>query len=63
LFFSDYPSVNTKREISIELIVVFGRAMAQVVSRRPLTAAAWDHAQVNPVGFVVDKVALGQVFL
>jgi hypothetical protein len=28
-----------------------------------LTAAAWVRAQVNPVGFVVDKVALGQVFL
>jgi hypothetical protein len=37
--------------------------MAQAVSRRPLTAAAWVRAQVNPVGFVVDKVALGQVFL
>jgi hypothetical protein len=37
--------------------------MAQAVSHRPLTAAAWAHAQVNPVGFVVDKVALGQVFL
>jgi hypothetical protein len=33
--------------------------MAQAVSRRPLTAAA----RVNPVGFVVDKVALGQGFL
>jgi hypothetical protein len=36
--------------------------MAQTVSRRPLTAAAWVRAQVNPVGFVVDKVALGQVY-
>jgi hypothetical protein len=40
-----------------------GRAMAQAVSRRPLTAAARVRAQVNPMGFVVDKVALGQVFL
>jgi hypothetical protein len=40
-----------------------GRAMAQAVSRRPLTAAAWIRARVNPVGFVVEKVALGQVFL
>jgi hypothetical protein len=32
--------------------------MAQAVSRWPLTMAA----QVNPVGFVVDKVAMGQVF-
>jgi hypothetical protein len=37
--------------------------MAQAVSRRPLTAAARVRAQVNPVGFVVDKVALAQVFL
>jgi hypothetical protein len=36
--------------------------MAQAVSRRPLTAAAWVRAQVNPVGFVVDKVALGMIF-
>jgi hypothetical protein len=35
--------------------------MAEAVSRRPLTAAAWVRAQVNPVGFVVDKAALGQV--
>jgi hypothetical protein len=40
-----------------------GRAMAQAVIRRPLIAAAWVHTQVNPVGFVVEKVALGQVFL
>jgi hypothetical protein len=38
--------------------------MAQAVSHRPLTAAvAWVRAQVNPVGFVVDKVELGQVYL
>jgi hypothetical protein len=37
--------------------------MAQAVSRRPLPAAAWVRARVNPVGFVVDKVALGQVSL
>jgi hypothetical protein len=36
-----------------------GCAMAQAVSCRPLTAAAC----VNPVGFVVDKMALGQIFL
>jgi hypothetical protein len=39
-----------------------GRAMAQTVSRRLLTA----EARVGPgsvhVGFVLDKVALGQVF-
>jgi hypothetical protein len=37
--------------------------MAQAVSRRPLSVAAWVRAQVNPVGFVVDEVALGLVFL
>jgi hypothetical protein len=37
--------------------------MAQAVSCRPLTAAARVRAQVNPAGFVVDKVVLGQVFL
>jgi hypothetical protein len=37
--------------------------MAQAVSRRPLTAAARVRAHVSPVGFVVDKVAVGQVFL
>jgi hypothetical protein len=47
-------------ELRIGLI---GRAMAQAISRRTLTEAAWVRAQVNPVGFVVDKVALGQGFL
>jgi hypothetical protein len=37
--------------------------MTQAVSNRPLTAAARVRARVNPVGFVVDKVTLGQVFL
>jgi hypothetical protein len=37
--------------------------MAQVVSRRPLTAEARVRAGSIHVGFVVDKVALGQVFL
>jgi hypothetical protein len=41
----------------------WGRAMAWVVSRRPLTAMAQVHARVSPVVFVVDKVALGQVFI
>jgi hypothetical protein len=37
--------------------------IAQAVSRRPLIATSRVRAQVNPVGFVVDKVALVQVFL
>jgi hypothetical protein len=41
-----------------------GRAMAQVVSRRHLTAEARVRAQVKiHEGFVVDNVTLGQVLL
>jgi hypothetical protein len=36
--------------------------MAQAVSRRPPTAEARVRSRVSPWGFVVDKVALGQVF-
>jgi hypothetical protein len=43
--------------------LLFGCVMAQAVCRWPVITAAWVRAQVNPVGFVVDKVALGQVFL
>jgi hypothetical protein len=39
-----------------------GRATAQAVSRWLPTAAARVHARVWQVGFVVDKVASGQVF-
>ena len=35
--------------------------MAQAVSRRPLTAEARARSRAH-VGFVVDKMALGQVF-
>jgi hypothetical protein len=38
------------------------RAIAQVVSRRHLTAAIWVDPRSDHVGFVVDKVALGLVF-
>jgi hypothetical protein len=37
--------------------------MSQAVSRRPLIAKARVRALVSPCGFVVDKVALGYVFL
>ena len=37
--------------------------MVQAVSRRPLTAKAPEHPSPIRVEFVVDKVALGQVFL
>jgi hypothetical protein len=53
----------TTRDLFLIVRSQQGQAMAQAVSRRPLTAVAWVCAQVNPVGFVVDKVALGQVFL
>jgi hypothetical protein len=39
-----------------------GRAIAEEVSRWLLTAAARVRARVWKVGFVVDKVASGQVF-
>jgi hypothetical protein len=39
-----------------------GRAIAQEVSRWLPTAAAWFKSGSTHVGFVVDKVALGQVF-
>jgi hypothetical protein len=38
------------------------RAIAQAVSRQLPTAAARVQAQVRYVGFVVDKVGLGQIF-
>jgi hypothetical protein len=59
-------SVNLKKLPSnseVRLQINIGRAMVHTVSRRPLTAAARVRTQVNPVRFVVDKVALGQVFL
>jgi hypothetical protein len=37
--------------------------MAQVVGRMPLTAEARVRPESIHVGFMVDKVALGQVFL
>jgi hypothetical protein len=39
-----------------------GRAIIQAVSRRLQTAAARVRARSGHVEFVVDKVALGQVF-
>jgi hypothetical protein len=39
---------------------LFGRAMAQAVSRRPLIVGV--RSRSVHVGFVVDKLALGQVF-
>jgi hypothetical protein len=46
----------------IGIILVLGRAIAEVVSRWLPTAAARVRAQVWQVGFVVDKVASRQVF-
>jgi hypothetical protein len=43
-------------------IGVKGLAIAQAVSRRLPTAAAWVRARSGHVRFVADKVALGQVF-
>ena len=41
---------------------LMGRAMAQAISRRPLTAEAGVRYGSLNVVFVVDQVALGQVF-
>jgi hypothetical protein len=46
----------------IILTEAIGRAIAQAVSRWLPTPAARVQARVWQVGFVVDKVALGQVF-
>jgi hypothetical protein len=53
---------NNRWSFSINVIHHWGRAMAQVVSSRPLTAEARVRARVNPCGILVDKVALGQAF-
>jgi hypothetical protein len=42
--------------------MVLDRAVAQAVSRWHPTTAARVRVQAEHVGFVVDKVALGQVF-
>jgi hypothetical protein len=47
----------------IGLTLQMGHAMAQVVSRRPLTAEPGFAPGSIHVGLVVNKVALGQVFL
>jgi hypothetical protein len=54
---------STVKKSLCALTQIVGRAMAQAVSRRPLTVAARVRARVNAVGFVVNKVELGQVFL
>jgi hypothetical protein len=42
--------------------MIESRAIAQAVSRWFPTSAAWVPDWAEHVGFVVDKVALGQVF-
>jgi hypothetical protein len=39
-----------------------GSAIAQAVNRRFPTATAWFEPRSGHVGFVMDKVAMGQVF-
>jgi hypothetical protein len=52
-----------QHEVRLFLNADTGRAMAQVISHRLLTVEAQVRARVNPCGIVVDRVALGQVFL
>jgi hypothetical protein len=49
-------------EFCIDISCIFSRAIAEVVSRWLPTGAAQVRARVWQVGFVVDKVASGQVF-
>jgi hypothetical protein len=54
--------VPIKTVFSGTMIATMGRAIAEVVSRWLPTAAARVLARAWQVGFVVDKVASGQVF-
>jgi hypothetical protein len=56
------PSVKGSVKVKTLGRVVVGRAVAQAVSRRLPTAAARVSDRAEHVEFVVDKVALGQVF-
>jgi hypothetical protein len=47
---------------AVRLIVRLGRAMAQVVSRRPLTAEARVRARVNPCGICAGQSGTGTGF-
>jgi hypothetical protein len=68
----DTKSFDTKNYFTLkfvlQLLLFFltpyrnGRTLAQAVSRWLPTATARVRARVWQVGFVVDKVALGQVF-
>jgi hypothetical protein len=54
-----------KHNVNYSVLILpinLGRAIAQAVSRWLPTAAARVRTRVWQVGFVVDKVALGQVF-
>jgi hypothetical protein len=54
--------VENSEEVHPHKDVSLGRGVAQAVSRRPPTAAARVDHRSGHVGFVGDKVALGQVF-
>jgi hypothetical protein len=45
------------------LYLTYSKLTMPELSHHFLTAAAWVCTQVSSMGFVVDKVALGQVFL
>jgi hypothetical protein len=60
---TDISAVLTVRATILTSLFSMGILLAQVINRRPLTAEARVRARVVNVGFVVDKVALGQVFL
>jgi hypothetical protein len=53
---------SPKHETQI-LITTLGHATIQAISHQILTLASQVNVQVNPVGLVVDKVAVEQVYL
>jgi hypothetical protein len=57
-----FPSLNTATSGKRDHSYVLGRTIAEAVSRWLPTAAARVRSRVWQVGFMVDKVASGQVF-
>jgi hypothetical protein len=53
--FADYKVLNANG-------LLVGRAMAQAVRHRPLTAEDWIRARINPCGFYGGQSGSGIVF-
>jgi hypothetical protein len=59
---TEQENYSSSSECCIFYVGFKGRVVAHAVSRWLPTAAAWVRARSGHVAFVVDKVALGQVF-